>query len=101
MFTRIVKMEFRKEEIVSFLASFELVKRKIRDFPGCEHLKLLRDKNDPTIFFTYSKWNTEVALEAYRNSDLFKGVWATTKPKFRSKAEAWSVDEVEQVVGSE
>ncbi len=100
MFTRIVKMEFREEEVSSFLANFETVKAKIRDFPGCEHLQLLRDKRDPTIFFTYSKWQTEADLEAYRNSTLFKGVWATTKPKFRSKAEAWSVDELESVVGS-
>ncbi|PIZ09011.1 MAG: antibiotic biosynthesis monooxygenase, partial [Flavobacteriaceae bacterium CG_4_10_14_0_8_um_filter_34_31] len=28
-----------------------------------------------------------------RNSALFKTVWATTKPFFRSKAQAWSVDE--------
>ncbi len=99
MFTRIVKMEFREDEISSFLANFEMVKSKIRDFPGCEQLKLLRDKNDPTIFFTYSKWKNENALEAYRNSSLFKGVWATTKPKFRSKAAAWSVDVMKSVNG--
>lgn len=101
MFTRIVKMEFKEEEVASFLANFETVKLKIRSFPGCEHLKLLRDKNDPTIFFTYSKWQTEADLEAYRSSALFKGVWATTKPKFRSKAAAWSVDELESVVANE
>ncbi|MAZ71532.1 MAG: antibiotic biosynthesis monooxygenase [Flavobacteriaceae bacterium] len=101
MFTRIVKMHFREEEIPSFLANFETVKLKIRKFPGCEHLKLLRDKNDTTIFFTYSKWQTVEDLEAYRNSTLFKGVWATTKPKFRSKAEAWSVDVKELVDPSE
>ena len=97
MFIRIVKMEFKEEEIASFLANFETVKSKIRSFPGCVHLKLLRDKNDATIFFTYSKWEAEADLEAYRNSDLFKGVWATTKPKFRSKAAAWSVDVADEI----
>lgn len=97
MFTRIVKMEFKEDEISSFLASFETVKLKIRKFPGCKHLKLLQDKNDPAVFFTYSNWNTEEDLETYRNSDLFKGVWATTKPKFRSKAAAWSVDVKDEV----
>ena len=92
MFTRIVKMEFKAEEIPSFLANFEIVKTKIRSFPGCLHLQLLRDKNDTTIYFTYSKWQSEADLESYRNSSLFKDVWATTKPKFRSRAAAWSVD---------
>lgn len=92
MFTRIVKMEFEAAEVAAFLSNFESVKEKIRSFPGCNFLELYRDKNDLTIFFTYSRWNDENALENYRKSELFKGVWATTKSKFRSKAQAWSVD---------
>ncbi|MEL6812409.1 MAG: antibiotic biosynthesis monooxygenase family protein [Bacteroidota bacterium] len=97
MFTRIVKMEFKKEEIPAFLSNFENVKEKIRHFPGCCHLELLRDQNDDSIFFTYSKWKHESDLEAYRHSPLFKSVWATTKPMFRSKAQAWSVDSMYDV----
>jgi hypothetical protein len=92
MFTRIVKMEFKSEQIPAFLDNFETVKEKIRSFSGCQFLELYRDKNNSDIFFTYSKWEVESDLENYRNSDLFKGVWATTKPMFRSKAKAWSVD---------
>jgi len=92
MFTRIVKMEFNSEEIETFLQNFEQVKQKIRSFPGCCFLELYRDKNNPDIFFTYSKWENENDLENYRKSELFKNVWATTKPMFRSKAQAWSVD---------
>lgn len=94
MFTRIVKMEFNSNDVPAFLANFENVKGSIRNFPGCRHLKLFRDKNDPDIFFTYSRWDSEDDLEAYRKSELFKSVWATTKKLFRSKAQAWSVDEV-------
>ncbi|MFT7666610.1 MAG: autoinducer 2-degrading protein [Patiriisocius sp.] len=97
MLTRIVKMEFREEKVASFLADFEIVKHKIRHVQGCLHLDLLRDRNDPTIFFTYSKWEQENDLENYRRSSLFKDVWATTKPMFRSKASAWSVDTPVQV----
>ncbi len=97
MFTRIVKMEFETENIEEFLQNFDMVKENIRNFPGCLHLKLLQDKNNTDIFFTYSKWEKESDLENYRNSDLFKNVWATTKPFFRSKAEAWSVDVVEEL----
>ena len=92
MFTRIVKMKFEKEKIPAFLANFETVKEKIRNFPGCTFLELYKDKNDETIFFTYSRWNDEADLENYRNSELFKEVWSVTKPMFKEKAEAWSVD---------
>ena len=97
MFTRIVKMEFKKENISAFLSNFEEVKERIRNFPGCTFLELYNDKNDETIFFTYSRWNEEADLENYRNSELFKKVWSTTKPMFRNKAEAWSVDTLESL----
>jgi len=97
MFTRIVKMEFKPEEIENFLTNFEEVKEKIRNFPGCQFLELYRDKYNTDIFFTYSKWSHENDLENYRKSDLFKNVWATTKPMFRSKAQAWSVDTLHRV----
>ncbi|WP_084426839.1 antibiotic biosynthesis monooxygenase [Aequorivita capsosiphonis] len=94
MFTRIVKMEFEKENIPVFLANFEVIKEKIRNFPGCSFLELYQDKSDKAIFFTYSRWNAESDLENYRNSDLFKKVWSETKPLFRARAAAWSVDTV-------
>lgn len=97
MFTRIVKMKFEPEHISQFLRSFEEVKQKIRSFEGCEFLELYRDKNDDTIFFTYSRWNEVSSLEKYRNSDLFHGVWKTTKAMFAAKPEAWSVDTIETV----
>ena len=92
MFTRIVKMEFKKEEVPSFLVNFEKIKEEIRAFEGCSYLELYQDKNNPDTFFTYSRWEDETDLENYRTSDFFKNVWTTTKPKFRSKAQVWSVD---------
>ena len=92
MFTRIVKMEFKSEEVVNFLSKFDIVKEKIRTFDGCAFLELYQDKNNKNIFFTYSKWERESDLENYRTSDIFKSVWATTKPMFRSKSKAWSID---------
>lgn len=92
MFTRIVKMEFHRENVASFLANFETVKEKIRHFPGCLFLELYRDKDNNSIFFTYSRWKDEKDLENYRNSELFQEVWGVTKPLFSNRAEAWSVD---------
>ena len=94
MLVRIVKMRFRESEIPTFLTNFEQVKEQIRTFPGCQFLELYRDQNDPCIFFTYSYWDTADALDNYRHSALFKGVWAKTKPMFSDKPEAWSVDKL-------
>ena len=57
-------------------------------------MELYQDKTNPNVFFTYSYWDNESDLENYRNSDLFKGVWAKTKPLFNAKPEAWSVDKL-------
>ena len=92
MIKRIVKLTLRPETISEFLADFEIVKNKIRGREGCHHLELWRGVNDSNILFTYSYWESQEALNAYRHSDLFKGVWKKTKAKFAEKAEAWSVE---------
>lgn len=97
MFVRIVKMSFEPSKIEEFLVNFEANKHKIRAFKGCAFLELYRDKHNTNIFFTYSYWQTDADLENYRHSDLFKGVWANTKPLFNAKPEAWSVDKLESL----
>ncbi|MCL9771171.1 antibiotic biosynthesis monooxygenase [Flavobacterium sp. HXWNR69] len=92
MFIRIVKMRFHEDKIEAFLNNFEEVKHHIRNFEGNRFLELYQDKNDKRIFFTYSYWENEEALENYRKSDLFNGVWTYTKSLFSDKPEAWSVD---------
>ena len=93
MIQRIVKMQFRPGETDRFLGIFEEVKEKIGGFSGCEGVSLLRDKKNPAIFFTYSSWQQETDLEAYRASDFFLDTWTRTKALFAVKAEAWTVDE--------
>ncbi len=92
MFTRIVKMVFRPEELDNFLKIFEESAPKIRAFAGCEYLELLQDQQNPTIMMTRSMWASEEALENYRHSALFKSTWAETKQLFAEKPQAWSVD---------
>lgn len=94
MFVRIVKMSFQPEKVDEFMDIFTIKKEFIRNSPGCRLLELYRDKTTPSIFFTYSYWESEIDLENYRNSDLFKEVWATTKVLFNDKPEAWSVDKL-------
>ncbi len=94
MFVRIVKMDFKPENVPAFMAIFNSNKSKIRAFNGCTFLELYRDKNTPNIFFTYSYWCNEDALEKYRTSTLFTNVWSKTKVLFQNKPQAWSVDKV-------
>lgn len=87
-------MSFHPENIDQFLSNFERKKEFIRNSPGCRLLELYRGKQDENIFFTYSYWEKEEDLENYRNSTLFKEVWAETKVLFNDKPLAWSVDKV-------
>lgn len=85
-------MRFQEDKIEAFLNNFEEVKHHIRNFEGNRFLELYQDKNDKRIFFTYSYWENEEALENYRKSALFDCVWTYTKTLFSDKPEAWSVD---------
>lgn len=85
-------MTFEPAACATFLEVFEESKNKIRAFPGCTHLELWRGKTPDNIFMTYSHWESEEALEQYRQSDLFRTTWAKTKPLFSARPEAWSLD---------
>ena len=91
MLIRIVKMTFEPSKVGNFLEVFEESKEKIRAMKGCSHLELLQDYNLPNSFSTYSYWKNEEALNSYRNTDLFKEVWAKTKIFFSEKPIAFSL----------
>lgn len=94
MLVRIVKMTFQEDATERFRALFDTKKTLIRNFEGCNFLELYQDQNHPEIFFTYSYWENQAALENYRHSELFESVWAETKKMFGGKPEAWSVDKI-------
>lgn|SRR5690606_39275857 len=89
---RIVKLHFKREHIPAFIQLFEERKERIASFPGCNKVSLLQDKNNEQIFFTYSYWEDDAALENYRTSLFFKETWQLTKALFEEKAAAWSVE---------
>lgn len=97
MLVRIVRMTFRPETIPVFLENFEANKHSIRNFPGCSHLELWQDHNSENIFMTYSFWESEEALNQYRDSELFKSVWRVTKPLFAEKPQAFSSKKIQEV----
>ncbi len=99
MLIRIVRMTFQERELAAFQAIFDQSKHHIRAFPGNHHLELLRDPNHPNVRMTYSLWESGEALEAYRQSALFKTTWAATKALFAERAVAFSGEKLEEVPG--
>ena len=101
MLVRIVRMTFQEDKLVDFQAIFDRSKHQIRVFPGNLHLELLRDPSHPAVRMTYSLWDSADALEAYRQSDLFRTTWAATKVLFAERAIAFSGERMEIINGGE
>jgi quinol monooxygenase YgiN len=89
--TRVVRMHFTAQGLNTFLEIFEENKSAIRNFPGCTHLELLKDVNDPNFYTTLSHWADAECLENYRRSELFKNVWSRVKPLFAKQPQAFSL----------
>ena len=92
MITRIVKLTFKEEFIPQFKSIWEESRALIAAFDGCHFVEMFQSKNPTNICFTYSIWDNEDALNAYRHSELFQRTWAKTKVLFDGKPEAWSTE---------
>lgn len=91
MIKRLVKMTFKPTSVELFKEVFASKKALIAAFPGCIGVELLQSTTDKRIFFTSSVWEREEDLEQYRVSPLFTETWATVKPHFEDRPEAWTV----------
>lgn len=90
MLVRIVRLTIDPEELDTFLEAFDTAAPRIRQFPGCNHLELWQALNPPNVCTTCSHWSDSEALEAYRNSELFRSTWTIVKPLFTAPPEAHS-----------
>lgn len=91
MLIRIVRLTFAPEHIAAFLRIFQDSENQIRQMPGCRHLELWQDADDPLVYCTHSHWESAEALNAYRRSALFGQVWPATKALFAAPPLAFSV----------
>ncbi|UOQ96250.1 antibiotic biosynthesis monooxygenase [Hymenobacter sp. 5317J-9] len=90
MLIRVVRMTFAPEQVPAFLTLFHATKHRIRQRPGCRHLELWQDAVVPNVYCTFSHWDDEAALNAYRESELFGEVWPATKRLFAAPPVAFS-----------
>ncbi len=84
-------MIFREDEVEQFLELYRKSHTRIRDFEGCLHVELWQDYHTPNVFTSYSEWESEDALEAYRQSGLFRDIWRGTKRFFAERPVARSL----------
>jgi heme-degrading monooxygenase HmoA len=99
MIKRIVKLSIESNKKTKFIDLFQENQHLISSFDGCISVELVKDINSNNIFFTYSLWENENALNNYRNSTLFKGIWSKTKTFFCDKPEAWSLQSITKKTG--
>lgn len=95
MITRIVRLNFQPQHVASFLQIFEESRVLIRGFEGCHGVRLMRDWDNPNVFFTLSQWESAEHLRHYRHSALFGATWARTKVLFAAPAVAHSTVDTE------
>lgn len=87
-------MSFQPDKVEDFKAIFKENWKLIAGFNGCKHVELLQDTLHHNIFFTFSIWEGEEYLNAYRDSELFGKVWGRTKVLFNDKPQAWSLNDL-------
>jgi heme-degrading monooxygenase HmoA len=85
-------MHFTEAGVDEFLQIFNANKEKIRNFPGCTHLQLLTDPDDPLCYTTLSHWSRPEDLENYRKSELFGSVWGRVKTLFSERTQAFTLE---------
>lgn len=79
---RLVKLTFRPDATAAFRAILTEARPVILAQPGCFHMEAWEDLNDPTVYYTYSRWVSQVALDEYRSSKAFGRFWPRTKTLF-------------------
>jgi quinol monooxygenase YgiN len=80
--------------VEAFLTLFDHSAAKIRAVPGCQHLELWQDARFSNILSTYSLWDSEESLAAYRASPLFRTTWSEAKALFAAPPKAVSSTEI-------
>ncbi|MFW5955200.1 MAG: putative quinol monooxygenase [Rhodothermales bacterium] len=90
MLIRLVRMTIAPDRRTDFLALFDSVSPSIRSHIGCHHLELWQDVRYPNVLTTYSLWENEDALNAYRNSDVFIDSWQQARRMFAAEPETMS-----------
>ncbi|PHI19285.1 3-dehydroquinate synthase [Lewinellaceae bacterium SD302] len=97
MIQRLVQLTFREDATAAFEQILEESRSVIRQQAGCLHMEAWRDVNEPTVYYTYSRWLDQDSLDAYRNSDYFGQIWPRTKALFSAKPRVFSAEKLSEL----
>ncbi len=89
MIIRIVKLTFRDDTLQDFFSLWDTARHRVISMPGCRFVEMYHVKESP-VCFTYSIWDSENDLDAYRDSETFKSTWKATKILFGDRPQAWT-----------
>ncbi len=92
MILRLVKLNIAQERREDFLSAVTEVFETVASSAGCLGIEILSSAEKPDTFLSLSRWESEAALEAYRNDTVFGTLWSTIKPWFSTPAEAQTFD---------
>ncbi len=92
MIVRIVQLHIKSAHVALARERVREVAPKVRNFAGCHYLEILFDIHHAGRVVTYSHWESEAALNKYRDSEVFKTFWTAVKPLFETNAVARSME---------
>jgi quinol monooxygenase YgiN len=88
---RLVRLTFKAENVETFLQFFSETAPHIRAFEGCIELQGFRDREQPNVVYTLSRWASPEHLENYRQSTFFKNTWEQVSRWFEDKPQAFTL----------
>lgn len=88
---RLVRLTFKPENVEIFLDFFSKTRSSILAFEGCLELQHYRDREQPNVVYTLSRWASPEHLEKYRQSDFFKNTWEQVSRWFDDKPQAFTL----------
>ena len=88
-------MSFRPDAVETFKIIFETNWQRIKGFEGMQPRWIVAGWKPAHHFLRIVYGKIEVHLNAYRDSELFKGVWGATKALFSNKPEARTVKQID------
>jgi autoinducer 2-degrading protein len=89
-----VKVRVKAEERERFVKAIEVdALGSERDEPGCLRFNVLRDRQDPNVYYFFEVYRDEAALEAHRSAPHY-AVWRAAADTLDGPADATRCDTV-------
>lgn len=85
-------MKIKEHCLSDFINFISATNEKILETEGCKQLELLRDKEDPTVFFIYQFWDSEKSLSKYHRSEFYGRYKEQINSFFEENEQAWIVE---------